>query len=190
MWNDQDYFENTSRTATEVIPTYAQVGIRQTVALALGLYNPRTAQGYVTQKEMTNWANLSINEGLMVCAGDGALASVPQSPGFNPYVSLIGDVSDDIPPDPRVRLREVFVPTIVLRGECDYIDWGVVQQYWEVLPNIQVYYVEKAGSRLHLSQPDIVRKLLLAFFNDEPMPLEPLSEQAISLALPIIDEVR
>jgi proline iminopeptidase len=190
MWNDQDFFEDNSRTAAGMIPSDAVPGVRQTVALALGLYSPRTAEAYVSQEEMTIWAERFSDEGLMVCAGDGGLAPVVESPGYNPYVGLIGDVTDDVRPDPRRRLREVFVPTILLRGECDPADWGVVQQYWKAVPNIRVYYVEGAGSMLHLSQPNLVKALILAFLNEGPMPLEPLSERAIRTALPMVNDVR
>jgi pimeloyl-ACP methyl ester carboxylesterase/uncharacterized membrane protein YvlD (DUF360 family) len=190
LWEDQNYYENTSRTAVEVLPSYTRVGVHQTVALALGLYNPKLAQTYVSQEDMTVWTDMSTDEGLMVCAGNRELAPSPVSPGYNAYVGLIGDVTDDAKPDPRVRLREVFVPTILLRGECDYVDWGVVQQYWEVVPNIQVYYLVNAGSMLHLQQPGLVKGLLLGFLNDTQMPLEPLSDAAIRAALPLLDEVR
>jgi proline iminopeptidase len=183
MWDDQDYSERTGRTAAAtgqlpVLPT-----VRQLVALTLGPYSPRTAAAHVSQREMTAWADRTTDEGLMVCAGNGALAPDPESPGYNPYVTLVGDVSDDAPPDPRRRLREVFVPTILLRGECDAVDWGVVQQYREAVPNLHVYYVEDAGSMLHLSQPDLVRALILAFLQEKPMPLEPLSDRAIRTGL-------
>jgi pimeloyl-ACP methyl ester carboxylesterase/uncharacterized membrane protein YvlD (DUF360 family) len=190
MWHDQEYFENSSGTATGIMPPDALPGVRQLVALTLGLYSPRTAADYVSQQEMTAWADRFPNEGLMVCAGDRALAPDPESPGYNPYVGLVGDVSDDLPPDPRRRLREIFIPTILLRGECDPVDWGVVQQYWAAVPNLRAYYVPGAGSKLHLSQPDVIQSLILAFLNDQPMPLDPLSERAIRKALPLMDETR
>jgi proline iminopeptidase len=190
MWNDQDYFEANTRTAIQIIPSDAPVAIRQSVALTLGLYNPIAAENYVSQELMTIWADLFTDEGRMVCAGDRELAPDPESPGYNQYVSLIGDVTDDIRPDPRIRLGEIFVPTILLRGECDYLDWGVVQQYWNSVPNIRIYYIENAGSMLHLSQPGAVKEIILGFLNETPVPYEPLSEQAIQMALPIIDEVR
>jgi len=190
MWNDQEYFETTIHTAAGVSPPDALPGVRQLVALTLGLYSPRTAEAYVSQEEMTAWADRFPNEGLMVCAGDRALAPEPESPGYNPYVGLVGDVSDDLPPDPRRQLRGMFIPTILLRGECDYVDWGVVQQYWAAVPNLHAYHVPGAGSKLHLSQPDVVKSLILAFLNDQPMPLEPLSERAIRKALPLVDEIR
>jgi proline iminopeptidase len=179
MWNDRDYFENARRTAGGASFPGGLTGLRQQVALALGLYSPRTAEAYVSQEEMVAWSNLHTDEGRMVCAEDQALAPNPEAPGYNRYVGLLGDVSDDLPPSLRRRLREVFIPTILLRGECDYVDWDVVQQYREAVPSLQAYYVEGAGSMLHLSQPDRVRSLLLAFLNEEPMPLQPLDERAI-----------
>jgi pimeloyl-ACP methyl ester carboxylesterase len=179
MWDDERYLESSLRTAAGLMPSDAVPGLRQTVALALGLYSPRTAAAYVSQDEMTAWADRYTDEGAMVCPEDRALAPDPRSPGYNSYVSLMGDVTDDVKPDPRKALREVFVPTILIRGECDPVDWGVVQQYWEAVPNLHVYYVEDAGSMVHLSQPERVRALLRAFLNEEPMPQAPLSDRAI-----------
>ena len=123
----------------------------------------------------------------MVCPEHRELAPDPQWPGYNPYVGLIGDVTDDVKPDPRKALREVFVPSLLIRGECDPVDWGVVQQYWEAVPNLQVYYVEDAGSMVHLSQSERVYALLRAFFFQEPMPQPPLSDRAIRKGNPSID---
>jgi proline iminopeptidase len=187
MWDDQRYLESSLRTAAGLMPSDAVPGLRQTVALALGLYSPRTAAAYVSQDEMTSWADRYTDEGAMVCAEDRGLAPDPRSPGYNPYVGLMGDITDDVKPDPRKALREVFVPTILIRGECDPVHWGVVQQYWEAVPNLYVYYVEDAGSMLHLSQPERVHALLRAFLNEEPMPQTPLSDRAIRKGQPTID---
>jgi proline iminopeptidase len=187
MWHDQEYLENSMGTATGIVPPDALPGVREIVAMALGLYSPMTAADYVSQQEMTAWADRYPNEGLMVCAGDRALAPDPVSPGYNPYVGLVGGVSDDLRPDPRRRLDEIFLPTILLRGECDPVDWGVVEQYWTAVPNLRAYYVSGAGSKLHLSRPDTVKSLILAFLNDQSMPLVPLDKRAIRKALPLVD---
>ena len=71
------------------------------------------------------------------------------------------------------------MPTILLRGECDYVDWGVVEQYWDALPNLDAYAVSGAGSMLHLSQPELVKELILAFLNESASPLEPLTEDEV-----------
>ena len=78
----------------------------------------------------------------------------------------------------------------MLRGECDYVDWAVVQQYSIAVPNLHAYFIHGAGSKLHLSQPDLVKSLILAFLNNQPMPLEPLSDRAIRKALPLVDAAR
>jgi pimeloyl-ACP methyl ester carboxylesterase/uncharacterized membrane protein YvlD (DUF360 family) len=179
MWDDERYVKSSLRTAAGPMPSDAVPGLRQTVALALGLYSPRTAAAYVSQDEMTAWADRYTDEGAMVCPQHSELAPNPRSPGYNPYVSLMGDVTDDVKPDPRKALRDVFVPTILIRGECDPVDWGVVQQYWEAVPNLHVYYVQDAGSMLYLSQPEQVSALLRAFFNGQPMLQSPLSDRAI-----------
>jgi proline iminopeptidase len=187
MWEDERYLRSNLRTAAGLMPTDAVPGLRQTVALALGLHSPRTAAAYVSQQEMTVWADRYTDEGAMVCPEHAELAPDPRSPGYNPYVGLMGDVTDDLRPDPRRGLREVFVPTILIRGECDPIGWGVVLQYWESVPNLHAYYIEDAGSMVHLSQPDRVHALLRAFFFQEPMPQPALSDRAIRKGQPAID---
>jgi pimeloyl-ACP methyl ester carboxylesterase/uncharacterized membrane protein YvlD (DUF360 family) len=187
MWDDQTYFEDSGRTAVGLPLPGKLPGVRELVALTLGMYSPRTAEAYVSQDEMTAWADRTADEGQMVCAGDQALAPVLHSPGYNPYVSLEGDISDDAPPDPRPRLREIFLPTILIRGECDYVDWGVVQQYYAVVPNLRVYYVEGAGSMAYLSRPEQVEALIRAFVDDAPMPQPSLSRRAIRKEQPLLD---
>jgi proline iminopeptidase len=187
MWNDERYVRSRLRTAAGLMPSDAVPGLRQIVALALGLYSPRTAAAYVSQDEMTAWADRFTDEGAMVCPEDSQRAPDPLSPGYNPYVELMGDTTDDIKPDPRRALREVFVPSILIRGECDPVNWGVVEQYWEAVPNLHVYYVEDAGSMAHLSQPERVGELLRAFLSEEPIPQTPLSDRAIRRGRPAID---
>jgi len=184
MWNDRAYFDHRTRTASRIIPPNPVRSVRYVAALALGLYTPRTAQAYVPQTEMTAWADQLVDESPMVCSGDEKLAPVPQAPGYNPYVGVVGDVTDDLPPDPRGHVRDIFVPTILLRGECDYVDWAVIEQYDRALPNMQAYYVRGAGSMIHLSQPDIVRSIVLAFLNDGPAPAIPLSDREIQRGPP------
>jgi pimeloyl-ACP methyl ester carboxylesterase/uncharacterized membrane protein YvlD (DUF360 family) len=188
MWNDEDHYRNNARTAVDVIPADTLPSLRQIVALALGVYSPQTAAANMSQQEMTTWADLTTDEGMMVCTRHSALAPNPVSPGYNPYVGLVGDTTDDLPPDPRQELREIFIPTILLRGECDYVNWSVAQQYWDAVPNIHIYYVPGAGSMLYLTQPELVRELILAFINETPMPQAPLSDWVIRNALPMLED--
>ena len=76
----------------------------------------------------------------------------------------------DRPPDPRPALRQVLIPAILLRGACDPVDIGVVQQYADALAFLQAYEIPDAGSRIHLSQPEAARSVITAFLNRQDVP--------------------
>jgi proline iminopeptidase len=185
LWDDEGYFTNMSRTAAGQGRADELSVLRPLIAQAMAPRAPRTAAGFVSQAEMSIWADRYTDLGEMVCAGAGALAPHPAAAGFNPYVSIVGDVTDGRPLDLRQQLRQVFVPAILLRGECDPVDWDVVAQYWEGVPNLSAYYVPHAGSMLHLSHPDLVRDAILAFMRQEPVPAKMLSEREIRASLPL-----
>ncbi len=173
LWDDEQYATDETRTAAlssgEPASLFAlpALGIRPSVAAAVAVHNPQTAQAYVSQEEMVAWADQTVNEGTMVCAGNPELAPQPESPGYNPYVGIVSEVTANQSYDPRPLLRELLIPTILLRGECDPVDPAVVSQYQEAISFLQVYYLEEAGSMLHLSRPDDVKRTILTLLRKE-----------------------
>ncbi|MGC9400793.1 MAG: alpha/beta fold hydrolase, partial [Anaerolineae bacterium] len=173
LWSDEEYATDETRTAAlssgepASILALPALGIRPIVAAAIAVHSPRTAQAYVPQEEMIAWANQTVNEGAMVCAGELESAPQPASPGYNPYVGIVTGVTANQTNDPRPLLSELLVPTILLRGECDPVDPAVVSQYQEAIPYLQVYYVEEAGSMLHLARPDAVKRTILTLLRKE-----------------------
>ncbi|WP_328916146.1 MULTISPECIES: alpha/beta hydrolase [unclassified Streptomyces] len=76
-------------------------------------------------------------------------------------------------PDPRPRLRAAHVPTLIMRGECDYKKWEVTYDYKRTLPDSTLVYVPGAGHAIAIDRPAIYQAALRAFLLDRPLPLPP-----------------
>ena len=170
LWENQQFAVAQVRTAAFPARPYTLQDIRPAIAMAIAVDSPRTAQAYIPQSEMTAWFDRIVDERMMVCVGEENLAPTPQSPGYNGYAQVVGEVTADEPPDPRPGLRQLLIPTILLRGECDPIDASVVQQYQDAVAFLRVYEFPNAGSIIHLSDPEGVKAVILAFLNREDVP--------------------
>ena len=118
----------------------------------------------------TAWFDQIVDERMMVCVGQENLAPNPQSPGYNGYAQVVGEVTADEPPDPRPGMRQLLIPTILMRGGCDPIDASVVRQYQDAVAFLQVYEFPNAGGIIHLSDPEGVKAIILAFLDREGAP--------------------
>lgn len=163
LWNDEEFVFDETSTAASPGRELAAGAIRPLVATALAVQRPAAAQRYLSQAELAAWANAVIDEGTMVCASQTDVAPDPENPGYNPYAEIVGEVTANRGTDPRPALRQLLIPTVLLRGECDPVDRAVVDQYQQAIPYLQVYHLEDAGSMLHLSRPEAVKELIVAF---------------------------
>jgi len=68
--------------------------------------------------------------------------------------------------DPRTELAGLLIPTILIRGECDWVDPEVVGQYHLAFPYLQTTRIENDGRALHLETPDIVREVILELLRE------------------------
>ncbi|MEV0972757.1 alpha/beta hydrolase [Microtetraspora glauca] len=101
---------------------------------------------------------------------DAAPASVHDNPpGF--YTNQLTSADASTVPDPRPRLRGVRVPTLIMRGQCDYLKWEVTDDYRRTLPNSTLVYIPGAGHSIANGRPDLYRDLLMAFLRDRPLPI-------------------
>jgi pimeloyl-ACP methyl ester carboxylesterase/uncharacterized membrane protein YvlD (DUF360 family) len=167
LWRRQTLVRDTTRTGMSPVSSLAALDVRPTIALTVAYYSPRTAQAYMPQAELTAWADRTVDEGTMVCAGNAALAPDPEAPGYNPYVEIVGQLSNQALGDPRPELAKLLIPTILIRGECDPVDPAVVRQYQAALPFLETVRIEGAGSMAHLERPAVVKELLLAFITEQ-----------------------
>ncbi|MFF4414849.1 alpha/beta fold hydrolase [Streptosporangium sp. NPDC001559] len=106
--------------------------------------------------------------------GTGCTAGPPAKPHDNPqgfYVNQVTNADFAGIADPRPALRQVRVPSLIMRGECDYVIWPVTRDYRRTLPESRLVYVRGAGHAVERGQPKVYRSLLLDFLLDRPLAL-------------------
>lgn len=129
-------------------------------SVLLGL-NPASAHALVPDRE----ADASFRALLLTAKDATSCPGAPPAPvhgnlpGF--YVNQL--TSQDPVPDPRSKLRQVRVPVLVARGECDYLKPEVADEYVRILPDATFVPVPGAGHSIANGRPDLYRKLLLDF---------------------------
>jgi pimeloyl-ACP methyl ester carboxylesterase len=121
-----------------------------------------------------------------VCKGDASklpellstLATSGVNLRFNPYVLQSISLSWSKPDgDPHAALRGNRTPAMILFGECDYLPWSVALDYRRTFSNAKSYYVPRAGHFIQFEQPELMRRMIVAFLLDQPEPIAPyLSE--------------
>ncbi|MFP3914020.1 MAG: alpha/beta fold hydrolase [Actinomycetota bacterium] len=86
------------------------------------------------------------------------------------YPQSAGSPAD---PDLRSSLSGLPVPTLVLKGECDYLSWTSAVEYTEILPASILVYMEDAGHNAYQDRPDAFLASVRAFLRgDDMIPLE------------------
>lgn len=79
------------------------------------------------------------------------------------------------PPDPDIRnsITGNPVPTLVIKGECDYLTWSSAIENTEALPNSTLVYLEDAGHNVYQDRPDAFLAATRAFLvGEESIPDE------------------
>lgn len=163
--------------------------LRLLAALLLRDRNPEAAEKLVPQLESEILVVPSFQKtlGTVVCSGD--YKKLPQdlitalngheNPGVNPYVlqELIPD-TEHAEGDPHTALRENRTPAILLYPECNYLSWTGALDYRATLPNLKIYYIPKAGHYIQFEQPELLKRVILAFLLDQPDALSPYASDA------------
>jgi pimeloyl-ACP methyl ester carboxylesterase len=175
IWHvSQDSFDfDRTDGGKQIVPA-----LRLLAALFLQVRNPDSAEHLVSQREAEELVAPAIVQmaGTLVCKGDsGTLPSVfatfknsRENPAFNPYVSqALVPQTENPEADPHPALRNIRTPAILLYGECNYLSWGGAVDYRNTLPNLKIYYIPRAGHYIQFEQPELLRRVILAFLLDQ-----------------------
>lgn len=57
--------------------------------------------------------------------------------------------------DPRTKLKDCKVPTLIMKGQCDSQPWGFVIEYLELFSNHTLKIIPDAGHSITVEQPEI-----------------------------------
>jgi len=102
-----------------------------------------------------------------------------ENPGVNPYVvqEVIPD-TEHAEGDPHASLRENSTPAILLYPECNYLSWKGAVDYRATLRNLKIYYIPRAGHYIQFEQPELLKRVILAFLLDQTVALSPYTSDA------------
>jgi proline iminopeptidase len=160
--------------------------LRFLVALLLLDRNPDASQALLPQPEAEELLVplIAPTAPSFVCKGDASklpelmstLATSGVNPRLNPYV-LQSILSFATKPagDPHAALRGNRTPAMILFGECDYLPWNGAVDYRRTFSNAKTYYVPRAGHFIQFEQPELMRRMIVAFLQDQPEPVAPYS---------------
>jgi len=84
------------------------------------------------------------------------------------YCSIFTNESyKDIPKDIRNNIKKISKPALILKGECDYIDWQQTFEYYDLLPNSELKIIENSGHSIYTENTEEYMSSILYFLNNE-----------------------
>lgn len=140
------------------------------VASLLLQINPGAAHALVGDREVDHWMHEVALQGKdSTSCEDAPHTTAHDNPqGFYSNQMTVKDF--ERLPDPRPLLRTLRVPSLIMRGECDFIKPAVTAEYQHTLSGSELVTVKGAGHSISGEQPGRYTALLRAFLLDEPLP--------------------
>ncbi|MFJ6572256.1 alpha/beta hydrolase [Streptomyces sp. NPDC091292] len=162
-WDDLTPAQRTRRDDLESRPRLIAASV------LLGV-NPRAAHALVGDRELDHWMHevALLGKDSASCAGAAPTKAHDNPQGFYGNQMTVKDFEQL--PDPRPVLRTVHVPSLILRGQCDFIKAEVTQEYRQTLPDSRLVNVQGAGHGIAHARPRLYTALLRAFLSNEPLP--------------------
>ena len=76
------------------------------------------------------------------------------------------------PKDFSPALRRYKIPTLVIKGSCDYMSWASALEYLDAFQSgpAQLVYLSGAGHNAYQDKPEEFERNLKAFLNDQTLP--------------------
>lgn len=132
--------------------------------------NPAAAHALVGDRELDHWMHevALLGKDTTSCAGAPPTTAHNNPQGF--YSNQMTAKDFERIPDPRPALRGVHVPSLIMRGSCDFIKAEVTEEYRHVLPDSRLVVVRGAGHSIAGGRPQLYTALLRAFLLGEPLP--------------------
>jgi proline iminopeptidase len=159
--------------------------LRLIAALLLTDRNPDAAQNLVSQREAEGLLIPleDAQSGMLVCKGDShrlpedfaVFRTTHENPGINGYlVQYMFPQTLLAAGDPHEALRKDNTPAILLYPECNYVPWAGAVDFRKTMPNLKIYYIPHAGHYIQFEQPDLMRRIMVAFLLDQPDVIPPV----------------
>lgn len=66
-------------------------------------------------------------------------------------------------PDPRPKLKQIAIPVLIIKGECDNQKWGFTNEYKEIFQKSELAIIPGAGHFISVEQPELYIKTIQQF---------------------------
>lgn len=115
-----------------------------------------------TDKEADAYATYrsSLVNRSVVCDTSKITAS---KPGYGFYAALMTYESLKQVADPRNKIRQLTIPVLVIKGQCDNQPWGFTNEYLELFSNHRFVCIPGAGHIISIEQPEALQKAIVDF---------------------------
>lgn len=68
------------------------------------------------------------------------------------------------------------IPTLIIKGQCDYLSWSSAAKYVRTLPEAQLIYLDGAGHNAYQDEPKRYMKNVRMFLTNNPLPKQPYTK--------------
>jgi proline iminopeptidase len=68
------------------------------------------------------------------------------------------------------------IPTLVIKGRCDYLSWSSAQEYLEAMPEARLLYLNGSGHNAYQDEPERYMAGVRAFLLGRPLPERPYED--------------
>lgn len=136
---------------------------RVITATLLAGFSPNAAHQLMgdTEADALLHASAVIGKDAGVCAGD--TTGIPHNNPQGFWVNQITSEDFGSVPDPRPRLTGLSIPTLVIRGDCDFIARAIADDYVSVFANSRLAPISGAGHAVWSQAPAAYLDALLTF---------------------------
>ena len=135
--------------------------------------NPRAAYNFASDAEMDARFDRVYNRTRPALHCDGKPPG-PELHGLGFYAHYYyQSATSPSRPDFLPTLTGQPIPTLVLKGRCDYLSWSSAVAYLEALPDSRLVYLSGAGHNAYQDEPERFLAAVRAFLRDQPQPEPP-----------------
>lgn len=67
--------------------------------------------------------------------------------------------------DPRLALKKLTIPMLLMKGQCDNQTWSTTKEYLDVFTHHQLVVIPNAGHSISIEQPEVYLKTIRDFLN-------------------------
>lgn len=131
------------------------------VVYAVKNYDKKLANDGEADKLLT-YLTTELNRS-MVCDTANAVVAEGTEGFYSHYMTL--KAMEKIK-DPRQALKNIKIPTLIMKGECDIQPWGYTAEYFQIFPHAAFHLIPNGGHNLFTEQPEAYIATMRRFLSD------------------------